>query len=822
MIAGCVGSVPLGDKPCPCVAGFVCCPPTNQCLRPDVACTSKPGDPPPVCGAARDAGVASSVKVASADNDVVPVSCNAGNADPSLLPYAPGYTPDPAVQARVQQMMSQMSLADKADQMRGMPFGAAAAPQFTDVQRSRDTASIRGFTYRDGPRGMNLAEDMNGSPPNAANVNGQWVGYSTAFPVSMARGASFDVDLEYAIGEAIGDEMQAAGQTVALAPLVNVLRHPLWGRGQESYGEDPFHVGRLASAMTVGIQRHVAATAKAYMAYDIEDGRASNDSILDEQSLRETYGRPFRMVVQDGGVAAVMASYNLVNGIKSTENQHTLTDVLRGDFGFRGFVMSDWWAMRPGTNVNGVDAAYAAYGLSAGLDVELPWALNYAHLEDLAAGSALAATQIDTAVARILEQKVRFNADSLTSTVGLGTPQTRYSDSRIFCDADHVALAERAALESMVLLKNDNATLPITTARKVAVLGATVPVQSRLGASSQVSSLAFAIDTNTGDMGTSRAIHDPDKGVGPLAGIAAAAPAGVTVFAGSTAADVADADFVVVIAGLTAGDEGEEFTGAGDRTSFGIDDKRIDPTEQASLIAAAAALGKPMVVVLEGSSVMDMPWLSSVPAVVMAFYPGMAGGAALGKLLWGEVNGQKYNFSGKLPFTWAGLAGYATFKGDSGATTFDYYEGYRYFDHHALSPTYPFGHGLSYTSFAYSKLQLGCSDMSKGAVLPVAVNVTNVGNVAGDEVVMVFVSFPGTTARRPDKELKGFARVHLEAGEEKQVTIPVRLADLDYFQADATNPAVGKWVVETGNVKIMVGGSSADLPLSAVVTVTGY
>src|SRR5581483_8811682 len=160
MIAGCVGSVPLGDKPCPCVDGFVCCAATNQCLRPDVACTSKPGGLPPVCGAPRDAGVGSSAKVGSADNDVVPISCNAGNADPSLLPYAPGYTPDPAVQARVQHMMSQMSLADKADQMRGVPFGAAAAPQFNDVQRSRDTASIRGFTYRDGPRGMNLAEDM--------------------------------------------------------------------------------------------------------------------------------------------------------------------------------------------------------------------------------------------------------------------------------------------------------------------------------------------------------------------------------------------------------------------------------------------------------------------------------------------------------------------------------------------------------------------------------------------------------------------------------------------------------------------------------------
>jgi len=823
MMAGCTGSVPLEGKACPCVDGFICCAITNQCLRPDVACTSTTGDPPPVCGGAHDGGVAAPANVRSADNTLLPTSCNAANADRNLFAYAPGYTPDPAVQARVQHLMSQMSLADKADQMRGVPYGPPSKLNFTDIQRSKNTATIRGFTYRDGPRGMNLAEDMNGTLPSAGIDNGQPVGYSTAFPVSIARGASFDLDLEYAIGEAIGDEMQAAGQTVTLAPLVNVLRHPLWGRGQESYGEDPFHVGRLASAMTVGIQQHVAATAKAYTAYDIEENRADNDSLLDEQSLRETYGRPFRMVVQDGGVAAIMASYNLVNGVKSTQNAHTLTHVLRGDFGFRGFVMSDWWAMPPGSNATGVPAdvsrQYAIDSLNAGLDVELPWALNYGFLEQLVAESNITVAQIDTAVARILEQKVRFYADSLAGPVGLGTPQTRYINSRIYCDADHIELAERAALESMVLLKNDNATLPIQAAHKVAVLGATVPLQNLI---TQPGQFSFATDTNTGDMGTSRVVHDPAKGVSPVAGIAAAAPAGVTVVAGSTAADASDADFVVVMAGLTANDEGEEFTNAGDRSDFGIDTKRTDPTVQASLIAAVAALGKPMVVVLEGSSVMDMPWLSSVPAVVMAFYPGMAGGAALGKLLWGEVNGQTYNFSGKLPFTWSGLADYGTFKGASGATSFDYYEGYRHFDHEGISPLYPFGYGLSYTSFEYRKLQLGCSDMSQGAVLPVAVNVANTGTVAGDEVAMVFVSFPGTKARRPDKELKGFARVHLEAGEEKQVVIPIRLADLDYFQADPTNPASGQWVVETGDVKVMVGGSSADLPLSAVVPVTGY
>jgi beta-glucosidase len=222
------------------------------------------------------------------------------------------------------------------------------------------------------------------------------------------------------------------------------------------------------------------------------------------------------------------------------------------------------------------------------------------------------------------------------------------------------------------------------------------------------------------------------------------------------------------------------------------------------------------VVVLEGGSVIDLPWLGSVPAVVMAWYPGMVGGEALGMLLWGQAN-----FSGKLPFTWSKLSDFGTFNG-GGTTIFDYYLGYRLFDKNSMTPQFPFGFGLSYTTFDYRKVQLGCKDMSKGAVLPVVVNVANTGIAAGDEVVMVFVSFPGTTARRAPKELKGFTRVHLEAGEEKQVTIPIRLSDLDYFQMDSPTATTGKWVVETGNIQIMVGGSSTNLVPAGTVAVTGY
>jgi beta-glucosidase len=206
----------------------------------------------------------------------------------------------------------------------------------------------------------------------------------------------------------------------------------------------------------------------------------------------------------------------------------------------------------------------------------------------------------------------------------------------------------------------------------------------------------------------------------------------------------------------------------------------------------------------------------------MAWYPGQRGGRAMGKLLWGTVAGQQYNFSGKLPFTWGkGLEDYDKFD-NKGTTPHDYFVGYRKFDKDNITPVYPFGHGLSYAKYEYKKLQLGCSSMSKGAVLPVVVNVANIGTVAGDEIVMVFVSFVGTTARRPLKELKGFARVSLAPGEEKQISIPVRLSDLDYFQTDAANPRSGKWVVETGQVKISVGGSSTSLPLTATVNVNGY
>jgi beta-glucosidase len=788
--------------------------------------TDETGTPGNGGGTSDGTGVYTFVDYGSTDVEqvVVPIACDGSNstAASALFKYAPGYQPDPAVKAKVQSTLASMSLSDEATQMRGMSPGVAGQAQMNDIQRSPDTQKIRGFHYRDGSHGMNLAEDMNGSKPNAGTVNGNKVGYATSFPAGVARGAAFDLDLEYAIGEAIGDEMQAAKETVLLAPFLDLVRNPLWGRAQESYGEDPFHVGRMGSAMTVGIQQHVAAAAVHFTGYDIENGRTFNNMVMDEQTLREIYGRQYRMVVQDGGVAGILASYNLVNSSRTTRSAHLLGDVLRADFGFQGFVLSDWWALTDPTHL--IDAAYlnrvATDAVRAGLDIEMPWSLSYAQLETVVKSGGLTKTDLDVSAGRVLEQKLRFNADGF-GNVGLGTTRTTYKNSRVLNNDQHINLARIAALESMVLLKNDGATLPITPAiRKVAVLGADLPYAIKAEVSTR-GHINFATDVAPGDLGSNGVFPDPARTVGPFAGIRKAAPEGVTVVVGSNAGDAVDADFVVVVAGLTPEDEGEEFTLGGDRMSFALDAKQADPNlvnVQSDLIASVATLGKPMVVVLEGGGVIDMPWLGQVPAVVMAWYPGMVGGEALGMLLWGQAN-----FSGKLPITWSQLGDYPVLRGDDGVTAASYFAGYRYFDKNAIAPLYPMGFGLSYTSFEYKKLQLGCTELSRGAVLPVLVNVANTGTVTGDETVMVFVSFPDSAApRRPVKELKGFVRVRLDPGQEKQVVVPIRLQDLDYFATDAANPTTGGWRVESGHVDIMVGGSSANLPLKARVAVSGY
>jgi beta-glucosidase len=744
------------------------------------------------------------------------VAKSACSSPPPADPKMPGYPADQHTKFQTQATttLANLSLAEKAQQMRGTDPGPSTSRNWTDTFRQPDNTAkgIKGFTFRDGPRGVNLD-----APIQATNtVHGK----STVFPVAMARGAAWDANLEYQIGQALGDEMVAASQTMLLAPTVNLLRHPLWGRAQETYGEDPYQLGRLGTAMVAGVQTYVPACVKHYAANNIENLRATKNATMDEQTLREIYARHFEMIVKDGGVACVMAAYNLVNGTSCTQNAHLLNDILRTDFGFTGFVMSDWWAM-PGGNGSTPSATLAAQAITAGLDMELPWNFNFNSIES---GSSVTPAQVDTAVKRILEQKYRFGVDKGT---GLKAATTGFSGGSITGNSSHVTLAQTAAQEGMVLLKNNNNALPIkSTFTKISVVGlsqsycapvnssgvATGPGINNCADDINSGTINFATGIRVGDVGSSRVNFSSSDAVGPFAGIQAAAGSGVTVTSGSTAASAAGADFIVVVAGLTPYDEGEEYNGSGDRTTLALDGK-MNSGAQNKLITDVAALGKPMVVVLEGGSVIDMPWLSNLPsvsAVVMAWYPGMKGGAALGQLLFGKAN-----FSGKLPISWpAQLSDLPAFNPGT-ATPMDYYVGYRYYDNSGKTPLFPLGYGMSYTQFAYSNLVVPCSTSTQSAVVNVSVDVTNTGTVAGDEVVFLFVSYPGTTKKRPAKELKGFARVTLAAGAKQTVTIPVRVSDLKYWDS-----ASSKWAIEAASVKVMVGPSSDKLTLSDTFTVT--
>lgn len=736
-------------------------------------------------------------------------------------PYTPGdgWVRDPQVTT----LLAQMTLAEKADQMRGMPTGPTTSPNYGSIMSTPDVSArqVRGYIFRDGPRGVNLEAPQD-------NRNGG-EDYSTAFPVPAAQGASFDLDLVYRLGVAMGDETMAAKATMLLAPNINILRHPAWGRSQEAFGEDSWHTGRMGAALTAGIQTHVAACAKHYAANNIENGRFSENAQMDDQTLHEIYGRHFEMVAKEGGVACVMAAMNLVNGKKSTESPELIGQTLKTDFGFRGFVMTDWWAMTGEQNA-GLPTAErqnnARDGLNAGLDMELPWSLNYSQIESIVGSGAgqIPASVVDEGAGRVLDQKFRFGSANPSGPFGLGTTVTSLNAAGSITNNDtHLTLAREAARKSMVLLKNDGGALPIaSTVGSVAVLGGTAQYSNISDCnydptSCPLKTVNFARDLRTGDRGSSRVKSNPAQSVTVLQGIQAAATAsGKTVIDAATAAEAGAADLIVVAVGLTPGDEGEEYTGAGDRTTFALDGKRSDGTQNA-LVAAAVATGKPVVVVLFGGSVIEMPWRNDVAAVIMAWYPGQQGGAALGELLFGSAN-----FSGKLPVTWGTWDQWPTF--DEGTTTtMSFYVGYRYFDLMDQTPIYPFGHGLSYTTFDYTNLTVPCTTVSKGAVVDVEFNLTNAGSVAGDEVAFLFVSAQSATRqvsatatnKRSEKELRGFVRAaNLAPGETRRVKIPLRVADLKYW-----NAAARAWEVEAGTVQILVGPSAGALPLEGAITV---
>jgi len=762
-------------------------------------------------------------------------ACGAVASQQFDLNYMQAYSISGEVNAAVNATLAAMDPVAKASQMQGVDVGAV--PDYFDIDRSPDVAipsigTIRGYNYRDGDRGVTLESGQKNRLTDSKD-------YSTAFPTTSVRAASWDLDLEKRVGEAIGDETVASLNNVLLAPTMNVVRHPYWGRTQETYGEDTYHIGRMATAFTVGLQEYVAGCAKHFAANNIEKGRSSQDEIMNEQTLREIYGRHFEMVVQDGAVACVMASYNEINGVKNAQNKHLLRDILKapisaGGFGFQGFVLSDWWALPGDQSVpdNSTAQAGGKQAVQAGLDVEMPWTLYYS----TSTLSYADQTLVTEAARRVLTQKYRFQTARTTDPWGLKPSTSKLVDGAgsILANQNHETLAEEAELKSAVLLANGAsggpAVLPFTSATKIAVVGpdedfslvsSSVP-RSCLPTSALRGpcTFHFATDVALGDRGSNRVNADPARSIGPFAGISAAAGSARQVISGNSAAAAADADAVVVVVGYTPGDEGEEYAigSGGDRFTLDL------PPGQSQFVSSVLDLQKPTVIVVESGSIVNLPWLTHAnqnQATVWAGYGGQRGGAALGKLIFGAAN-----FSGKMPLAWPTQAELdkAPFKGsdsdsDSG-TQMGYFFGYREYDRRKATGqnvglVFPFGHGLSYSHFEYSNIGIPCQTATKDAIFTVSVDIENTSSKDGDEIAMLFVKPPpkpaGVTGDRPIKELKSFARVRVPAGQKVTAQLPLRIRDLRRWEGDAN----GHWRIDSGTYTILVGKNADDADVSA-------
>ena len=644
---------------------------------------------------------------------------------------------------------------------------------------------IDGLAFSDGPRGV-------------------VIGPATAFPVSMARGATWDLDLEERIGEAVGLELRAVGATLYGGVCVNVLRHPAWGRAQETYGEDPFHVGELGAALTRGVQRHAMACVKHFACNSMENARFTVDVTVDEAALHEVFLPHFRRIVEEG-VACVMTAYNAVDGEWCGQHRTLLTDVLREEWGFDGFVISDWiFGLRdPGRSVR------------AGLDVEMPYRMLRAFgLDDALAEGECTMEEVAAAATRVVATLLRFH-----QVLALPRPSLD-----VLASAPHRALAREAAAKSVVLLRNEpvgpaGALLPLDAAalRTVAVVGRLAAVR------------------NLGDGGSSD-VWAPSAAT-PLDGLRAALPDASVVHADDDPTVAEDADVAIVVVGYTKADEGEFIGGSGtehltglmpaadepevaaafeamvaadvvaagfapppDPESKGLGfskggdraSLRLRPEDEELIGATVAANPRTVVAIVAGSAVLIDGWDEQVPAIVQSWYAGMEGGHALADVLLGRVEP-----SGRLPFTVPTDPDHLPpFDADAAAVTYDAWHGYWRLARDGHRAAYPFGFGLSYTELALDGASVAVDDDE----LVVRATASNRGARPGVEVVQVYAGLAG----RPER-LVGFARVELAPGERRDVEVRAPLARLA-----ARAPQGGGWSPVAGPVSVVVGRHAED------------
>lgn len=559
-----------------------------------------------------------------------------------------------------------------------------------------------------------------------------------------------------------------------LGPGLNIKRSPLCGRNFEYYSEDPVLAGQMGAAMVEGVQSTgTGSCIKHFAANNQETDRMVGDSVVDERTLYEIYLAPFETVVKEAKPQAVMCAYNKVNGTFCSENGTLLTDILRSAWGYQGMVVTDWGAVKN-----------RAVGVKAGLDLEMPGGSRRGiqQVLDAVAAGTLTEAEVDRAVYNVLklvEEEI----------------ENHHPDAVFDRAADH-DFARHIAEECAVLLKNKDSVLPLTEGGSVALIGdfAAAP-RYQGGGSSHVNSAYI-----------SRAMDCMPKGMSWTRGYDQGSDTSDRTLLEEAVAAARKADAAVILAGLPERYESEGV----DRTTLEM------PANQNELIEAVSDVQPNTIVVLYNGAPITMPWLDKVAAVLEMYLPGDGVGAATMDLLYGGANP-----SGKLPETFpqklAHTPSWFNFPGENGITEYreGVFVGYRYYDAKEMDVLFPFGYGLSYTSFAYSNMTVDRSRMREGETLRVQLTVTNTGKLPGKEVVQLYVAPPAGMRRRPVRELKSFAKLELQPGERREITFQLNARDLAYYE-----PLFHDFYAPTGCYGIEVGASSRDIRLRKEVSFT--
>ncbi len=660
----------------------------------------------------------------------------------------------------IKDVISQMTLEEKAGLCSGLDFWHTKPVERLGVQA---------VMVSDGPHGLRKQDEKG----DHLGINDSIK--AVCMPAACATAASFDRELIGKMGQAIGASCQHEKLAVVLGPAVNIKRSPLCGRNFEYLSEDPYLAGEMAAAYINGVQsQNVGTSIKHFAANNQEHRRMSSSSNADERTLREIYFPAFETAVKKAQPWTVMCSYNRINGVYASENPWLLTEVLRKEWGFKGYVMSDWGAVSD-----------RVAGVAAGLDLEMPSSggVNDKKIVEAVRSGKLDEALVDQAVERILTVNEMYLSNA--------KPDTPWDQ-----EADHQLSADIAA-QCMVLLKNEGV-LPLDKADKVAFIGefAAKP-RFQGGGSSHINCFktTSALEAAEGLPVTYAQGYSvaKDEATGDMIAEAVAA---------AKAARTA-----VVFAGLPDSYESEGY----DRSHMAL------PACQNKLIEAVAAANPDTVVVLHNGSPVEMPWLGKVKGVLEAYLGGQAVGLATVKLLYGDVNPSGH-LAESFPVKLEDNPSYLFYGGE--ADRADYREGvfvgYRYYDKKHMDVAFPFGHGLSYTTFAFSDLRLSADHITDQDTLTVTVKAANTGKRAGKTVVQMYVGDKESTVLRPVRELKGFEKVELAPGESKDVTFTLDKRAFAYW-----NEELHDWHVETGEFTIEIGQSSRAIDVAATVTVEG-